>query len=67
MILVLNKRYSIGTLTVDDSKLPITAHLTTSTENKGGLFVYAQAEEYESDYYSFLRSEKEAIAFYKIE
>ena len=63
MILVLNKRYSLGTLTVDDSKLPITAHLTTSTENKDGLFVYAQAEEYESDYYLFLQSEREPIAY----
>ena len=58
---------SLGTLTVDDSKFPIKAHLTTSTENKGGLFVYAQTEGYENDYYLFLPSENEPIVFYKIE
>ena len=57
---------TLGTLTIDDSKLPVTAHLTTSTENEGELIVYAQAEEYENDYYLFLASEKEAIANYTI-
>ena len=55
---------TLGTLTIDDSKLPVTAHLTTSTENEGELIVYAQAEEYENDYYLFLASEKKAIANY---
>ena len=55
---------SLGTLTIDDSKFPIKAHLTTSKQNEGELIVYAQAEEYENDYYLFLASEKEAIANY---
>lgn len=55
---------TIGTLTINDSELPVTAHLTTSTQNEGELIVYAQTEEYENDYYLFLPSEKEAIANY---
>ena len=55
---------SLGTITVDNSKFPITAHLVTSSQNEGELIVYAQAEEYENDYYLFLASEKEAIANY---
>ena len=57
---------SLGTITVDNSKFPVTAHLATSTQNEGELIVYAQAEEYENDYYLFLASEKEAIANYTI-
>ena len=55
---------SFGTFTIDDSEFPVTAHLTTSTENEGEFVVYAQAEEYETDYYLYLQSEKEAIANY---
>ena len=55
---------SLGTVTINGNKLPITAHLTTSTVNEGEFVVYAQAEEYETDYYLFLASEKEAIANY---
>ena len=55
---------SFGTFTIDDSEFPVTAHLTTSTVNEGEFVVYAQAEEYETDYYLFLQSEKEAIANY---
>ena len=57
---------SLGTVTVDNSKFPVTAHLATSTQNEGELIVYAQADEYENDYYLFLQSEKEAIANYTI-
>lgn len=55
---------SFGTFTIDDSEFPVTAHLTTSTVNEGEFVVYAQAEQYETDYYLYLQSEKEAIANY---